>query len=54
MDGLKGMSTHLGHAMPKRTMSKTMENIRQQHNTICRGDRKHDEILSLHGGPDQK
>ena len=24
-----GMSTHLGHVMPKRTMSKTMENIRQ-------------------------
>ena len=25
MDGFDGMSTHLGHVMPKRTMSKTME-----------------------------
>ena len=29
MDGFNGMSTHLGHVMPKRTMSKTMEKIRQ-------------------------
>ena len=26
IDGYNGMSTHLGHVMPKRTMSKTMEN----------------------------
>ena len=25
MDGFNGMSTYLGHVMPKRTMSKTME-----------------------------
>ena len=44
MDGFNGMSTHLGHVMPKRTMSKTMEKIRKQYDTICRSDRKHDEI----------
>ena len=26
IDGFNGMSTHLGHVMPKQTMSKTMEN----------------------------
>ena len=25
IDGFNGMSTHLGHVMPKRTMSKTIE-----------------------------
>ena len=29
VDGFNGMSTHLGHVMPKRTVSKTMEKIRQ-------------------------
>ena len=29
MDGFNGMSTQLGHVMPKRTMSKTIEKIRQ-------------------------
>ena len=29
IDGFNGMSTHLGHVMPKRTMSKTIEKIRQ-------------------------
>ena len=29
IDGFNGMSTHLGHVMPKRTMSKTMEKMRQ-------------------------
>ena len=25
IDGFNGMSTHMGHVMPKRTMSKNME-----------------------------
>ena len=29
IDGFNCMSTHLGHVMPKRTMSKTMEKMRQ-------------------------
>ena len=29
IDGFNGMSTHLGHVMPKRTMSKTIEKILQ-------------------------
>ena len=29
MGGFNGMSTHLGHVMPKRNMSKTMGKMRQ-------------------------
>ena len=29
IDGFNGMSTHLGHVMPKGTISKTIEKIRQ-------------------------
>ena len=39
IDEFNGMSTHLGHVMPKRNMSNTIEKIRQKY-TICRSESK--------------
>ena len=44
IDGFNGISTHLGHVMPKRTMSKIMEKMRQKYKTICRCEPTHSEI----------
>ena len=41
------MSTYLGHVMPKRTMSKSIEKMRQKYNTICRSEPKHSQIAML-------
>ena len=39
IDEFNGMSTHLGHVMPKQNMSNTMEKNRQKY-TICRSEPK--------------
>ena len=57
MDGFNGMSTPLGHVMPKRTMSKTMEKyvnntilfveatVNMMKFKVCKGDLTNSYVL---------
>ena len=57
IDGFNGKSTHLGHVMPKRTMSKTMEKyviniilfveatVNMMKFKVCKGDLTNSYVL---------